>query len=285
MILILSEQEDSHVSRVVAKLKGRGVEFLWFDPTEFPDRAQMRIAFGQRGVTSRFLAWEGREFDLNMVTAIWCRRPGRPRPAAGMREETHREYSRWTSMHFLQGVWETLDCQWVPAKPAADHFAHNKLVQLSRAYELGFALPQTLITNDPSAFLEFYTACYGRVVSKPLLDTQPKRDGKHVWLYTNVVHRRNVHAYQAIRYAPEIFQKYVCKQSELRVTVVGTRVFAAEIDSQKSRVTRHDWRHYDDDSVEYRSFQLPQVLELRCLNMLAALNLSFGAIDLVLTPE
>jgi len=77
----------------------------------------------------------------------------------------------------------------------------------------------------------------------------------------------------------------VSKRSEMRVTVVGHRVLAAEIGSQESRATRYDWRHYDDDTVPYRAYRLPPSVEARCVELLGALNLSFGAIDLIRTPD
>ena len=46
--------------------------------------------------------------------------------------------------------------------------------------------------------------------------------------YTDVVSRRDVGYSQAVRFCPIIFQAYVPKQVELRVTVVGDRVFISE---------------------------------------------------------
>jgi glutathione synthase/RimK-type ligase-like ATP-grasp enzyme len=245
----------------------------------------MRLGLDRHGVTSRVLAWEGRELDLSSVTAVWYRRPGKPQASADLQDPTHREYSEWTSAHFLEGVWETLNCQWLPAPPATNRAAHNKVVQLAVAVRVGFAVPPTLITNEPSTFLAFYAACDSNLVSKPLRDTAPKRDGEPLTLFTRPVQRRDTHGYQGIRFAPEIFQQYVPKERELRVTVVGTRVLTAEIESQTSRVTRHDWRHYDDDSVVYRPHRLPDLVASRCLALIAELQLCFGAIDMILTPE
>jgi hypothetical protein len=56
---------------------------------------------------------------------------------------------------------------------------------------------------------------------------------------------------------PTIFQAYVPKQLEVRVTVVGTAVFAAEIHSQKTRRTRYDWRRYDHYETPYHQHVLP----------------------------
>ena len=57
-----------------------------------------------------------------------------------------------------------------------------------------------------------------------------------------MVSRRDVGYAHAVRYCPIIFQAYVPKRVELRITVVGERVFPAEIRSQETNHTRHDWR-------------------------------------------
>jgi glutathione synthase/RimK-type ligase-like ATP-grasp enzyme len=142
-----------------------------------------------------------------------------------------------------------------------------------------------LVTNSPQAFLEFYFECRGQLVSKVILFGRVHRNGENHDSYTHVVQRRELVGYQSVRYAPGIFQEYVPKRVELRVTVVGSRVFAAEIHSQDSRLTRDDWRHYDNDRATYAPHALPKSIENLCLQLVRALHLSFGAIDLVLTPQ
>ena len=63
--------------------------------------------------------------------------------------------------------------------------------------------------------------------------------------YTEVVSKRDVGYAASIQYCPVILQAYVPKRLELRITVVGQQVFAAEIHSQQTHHTRHDWRRYD----------------------------------------
>jgi glutathione synthase/RimK-type ligase-like ATP-grasp enzyme len=104
-------------------------------------------------------------------------------------------------------------------------------------------------------------------------------------MYTHPVRRRDAAGYQALRHAPLILQEYVPKEVELRITVVGERVFAAEIRSQASRVTQHDWRHYDNERATYAPSALPADVEQRCVRLVQALGLCFGAIDLIVTPE
>src|SRR5262249_46875973 len=99
------------------------------------------------------------------------------------------------------------------------------------------------------------------------------------------VPKRDLGYAQDVRLCPVIFQAYVPKRVELRVTVVGGRVFAAEIHSQASRRTRHDWRHYDPYQTPHHAHDLPADVEGRCLALTERLGLRYGAIDLVLTPD
>jgi glutathione synthase/RimK-type ligase-like ATP-grasp enzyme len=82
-----------------------------------------------------------------------------------------------------------------------------------------------------------------------------------------------------------ILQEYVPKRLELRVTVVGERVFACQIDSQASRATRHDYRHHDNDRAALSTHALPDEMAARCARMVAEYGLCYGALDLVLTPS
>jgi glutathione synthase/RimK-type ligase-like ATP-grasp enzyme len=75
------------------------------------------------------------------------------------------------------------------------------------------------------------------------------------------------------------------KRVELRVTVVGTKVFAAEIDSQATNHTRFDWRRYDLGNTPHRAHPLPDDVAERCLALTQRLGLSYGAIDLIVTPD
>jgi glutathione synthase/RimK-type ligase-like ATP-grasp enzyme len=82
-----------------------------------------------------------------------------------------------------------------------------------------------------------------------------------------------------------IFQAYVPKLVELRITVVGRRIFAAEIHSQRTNHTRCDWRRYDQGQTPHRPHELPRDLEQRCTALVERLCLRYGAIDMVLTPD
>jgi glutathione synthase/RimK-type ligase-like ATP-grasp enzyme len=173
----------------------------------------------------------------------------------------------------------------MPAPPAVDQQAHLKAAQLDVARALGFELPPTLITNSPADFLDFYRAHNGNVVSKLAGGAFFRSLATSFARYTEVVSKRDVGYAYTVRYCPAIFQAYVPKRVELRITVVGRRVFAVEIHSQVSNHTRHDWRRYDMAETPHMAHDLPSGVEQRCVQLVEQLGLCYGAIDMVVTPD
>lgn len=286
MILILSGSEDEHVPLVTKELSSRGAPYLVFDPGDFPESASLAFSIIDGRFTQRDLTVDGEVHDLNTVTAVWHRRPHSPVPHADLQEPSMRNFVDLTSRHVMDGVWETLDCRWLPAKPVVDRAAHNKLKQLVLASELGFELPNTLVTNSPPDFVSFFSDSTQGIVSKSLIQRPITRDGEEIpVIYTRPVDRRDAVRLASIERAPVIFQNYVPKALEIRATVIGAQVFATAIHSQEQRSTLHDWRHYHDGRVKYEAHRLPDDVAARLLSFVERLGLCFGTIDLILTPS
>lgn len=84
---------------------------------------------------------------------------------------------------------------------------------------------------------------------------------------------------------PILFQKYVPKEYELRVHVIGGQVLTCQIESQATEKTSVDWRNYDIENTPHSIYQLPKSIEERCIEITQRLNLRFGVIDLIFTPQ
>jgi glutathione synthase/RimK-type ligase-like ATP-grasp enzyme len=222
---------------------------------------------------------------MREVDAVWHRRESSCRVSPRIVDASQRAYVELISTTVLEGFWAITGQRWLPGRPSVDTAANNKVYHAAVAAGLGFVLPPTLMTNSPEAFVDFWNDAPGEMVSKSPSYRDLFRDGERCMLYTHLVERRDVFRADSVQYAPVIFQHYVRKRVELRVTVVGTQVHAAEIDSQASRSTRHDWRHYDDPNVRYQVHVLPDEMQLRCVRLVQTLGLAYSAIDLVLTPE
>ncbi|MCY1012564.1 hypothetical protein OV079_44945 [Nannocystis pusilla] len=246
MIIILTGPTDPHADAVIERLERRGAEYLRFDEGDYPARANLSFGCAPDGRTATILRTQERTVDLERVSTIWRRRPSPPEPPAAVQDPAWRRYVELECEAMLTAVWHTLPCRWLPAPTSVLRRADLKPLQLKLAAELGLELPPTLITSDPQAFLDFYREHDGDLVSKLLGTALTKAlGGSQLARFTQRVTRRDVGYADSIRYAPMIFQAYVPKQVELRITVVGEQVFAAEIHSQKANRTRVDWRRYD----------------------------------------
>ena len=285
MILIVTGAVDPHADHVGDELRRRGADVIRFDPQQFPVGASISVTYGPTGQRGQILQVDDRCVDLEAVSAVWYRRPKAPRSHPELRDEQASAYAADECKRFVEDVWESMASRWLPARPVVIHRAAFKTSQLAVAASLGFELPPTLVTNSPERFREFYRQHSGNVVSKVASPAFHRAVGDTFCRYTEVVTRRDVGYAESIRYAPVIFQAYVPKRLELRVTVVGSRVFSAAIDSQASNHTRHDWRRYDLDQTPHRPHGLPADVEQRCVRLVAELGLCYGAIDLVLTPD
>lgn len=290
MILILSAKEDPHAKIVATELGDRRASYRWFDPAEFPANALITVSLDVNGRSEYVLEYEGENIDLREVSAIWHRRPGVPEPEETITHDKVREWVSRESQAFLEGIWTTLNCLHVPGVEHDRYAAENKLNQLVEASRVGFSIPRTFVTNRPTCLLESFSnfdgAAITKVFSNPVVWRSDEEGEDEEWsAFTRPVQRRDLGYHRSIRYAPVIIQEYVPKSFEIRATVVGSQVFAAAIHSQHSHRTRHDWRHYDFDNTPHEAHALPDNLSALCIRLVRSLQLTFGAIDMVLTPS
>jgi hypothetical protein len=142
-----------------------------------------------------------------------------------------------------------------------------------------------LITNSASEFLEFARAHEGDVIDKVASGGPFERTYPQLVRYTAKLTRRDLAYIGRLRNCPTTFQANVPKRFEVRATVVGSEVFAAEIHSQASRQASQDWRRFDLMNTPHKPHRLPPELARRCVALVHELGLSYGAIDLIVRPD
>ncbi|MBV9357172.1 MAG: ATP-dependent carboxylate-amine ligase [Chloroflexi bacterium] len=285
MILILTEEFDQHADRVTAILHARGIDVVRFNPAAFPSRAILSVAYDEHGLAAATLDTDRATIDLTELTAIWYRRPQPPAPDADVPDPTTRGYLAEECRVVLNDIWHALACPVVPALPGVLHRAELRAAQLAGAARLGFELPPTLLTTSPRDFLVFYREHGGNVISKLPSNTLLRAYRSTFAGHTRRVSPREVVHAQALRRCPIILQARVPSGLEVRVTVVGTAVFPAEIQSQPLPRTSRHRPAYDHDDRAYRVHQLPEDVAERCRALVAELGLRFAAIELLLTSD
>ncbi len=281
MLLIISNKRDIHTDIVVERLRRRSIRFLRWNLEDFLQTHSISLGFGPHGWNGRLTA-EGRTIDFAEVRAVWYRRPGTLIPDDSITDYADQQFAIREAQHLIRGMWHLLErALWIN-DPLANQRMSSKPLQLQIASEIGFAIPKTLLTNEPSEAEQFFRNVEN-VIAKPLSGGFVERPGKVVHIYTNRILPENLAAIQDVRLTPTLFQEYVPKKLELRVTVIGQDIFCCAIDSQKSLRTRDDWR-YDFENVPHFPWTLPKEIAeaLRLMTRLGGLQ--FAAYDLILTP-
>src|SRR5205807_696694 len=126
------------------------------------------------------------------------------------------------------GLLRSFPTLWV-SHPDAIAAAEWKPRQLAVAREEGFTIPRTLVTNSASEALTFVEEMGGRVIYKtlqhPFLFHRSSPDVKIIYssLVTSELLKSNA---EGIAATTNLFQQYIDKAYDVRVTVFGRRVFA-----------------------------------------------------------
>jgi len=148
---------------------------------------------------------------------------------------------------------------------------------------MGFNVPPTTATNDEAAVRTFTSGrqVIGKTVSSGYIDSP---DGYRA-VFTTALNTTDLDDLSGLCLSPVIFQEHIRKASDIRVTVIGGEVFAAEIMSQAHPSSSTDWRATEDPAIEHQCHNLPSKQKQQCLALVSRLGLEFGAIDLALTGD
>ena len=217
----------------------------------------------------------GRSLRLSSMRALWCRRslvaaslPCEPAFAAAAAAQAHHAWDA--------AVARAADATVVVVNhPERERQAEHKPRQLGLARRLGFAVPATIITNDPAAARAFVDRVHDsgdRVVTKLLTPLSSTMGGDGPFVFTHTLTAADVEALAAVRVAPQIFQRRIKKAHDVRVQVMGDVVVAGATECRSD-----DWRI--DSTGRFVPFLLDDDFADRCRALCRALGLQTGALD------
>ena len=277
-VLLVTTSYDSAPEYVGGALARRGVPFFRLDTDRFP--SEVRASFDPlKGLT---ISDGPRSISGEEVKSVWYRRNVVPNLPEHL-DPGNREFCERETRAFLDGTLAALPTQRWLSSPQAIWRAEQKPYQLAAAARLGFTLPRTILTNDQGAAREF--ARESRLVAKAVSSGYIAGPDGNQAIFTSALDPTDLKDLDGLALAPVTFQENVQKSSDIRVTVVGDEVFAAEILSQGRESSKVDWRPTDDPYLEHKAHNLPATIGRLCLRLVAHLGLMFGAIDFALKPD
>lgn len=288
LIGIYTRLNDDHLQRVLEELRKRQLSVVHFDSADFPQSLHLAARFDARqSYWQGDFIHQGFHYRLEDFRSIWYRRPSRRYTFISGLSEVGYQYAKAEAQRGFEGLLRSLPCLWV-SHPDAIWAAEWKPKQMCYAKQLGLRVPRTLLTNDPEAAWSFFEECQGEVIYKPLSQGIPRPQIGEPWqgaVYTSKLTRSILQEHlSTIAFTTALFQEYISKAFELRINVIGSHVFAAEIHSQHSKRAKIDFRlGYED--LHYGIHKLPVSIEKACRQLVRLLDLQFSAIDMLVTPD
>ncbi|UGY91347.1 ATP-grasp ribosomal peptide maturase [Streptomyces gobiensis] len=280
-ILMIAAKDDWPTDRVVKVLTDRGAEVFRMDTADFPQELTLAGRIETRRGWTGGLTTSHRAIDLAEVESVYYRAPNAFDLPATM-SGPERRFAAAQARAGLGGIISALDCRWV-SHPAAMSRAEYKPLQLATAQACGLAIPPTLITNSSDAARAFVGDVGGRVVCKPVASPVFAEGGQVKTVYTRRLTEDDLDDLRGIDTTAHLFQAWVDKAYEVRLTVVGDRLFAAEVHAG-SEAAYTDWRS-DYSSLTYRVAATPDDVAEGVRRYMDRLGLRFAALDFIVGPD
>ena len=159
--------------------------------------------------------------------------------------------------------------------------ARDKIGQLILAKSLGLKIPDTIVANN-------WGSIRNKFQDNPFIIKMPKgliyENNKAKILYTTILNSNSSNELEENNPFPGIYQEYLEKRREWRITIVDDKVFEASVYTDKD--AKDDWRkHQFSNKVLFKKEKMPTEVTEKCCNFLGKLGLLYGTFDLIENNE
>jgi ATP-grasp ribosomal peptide maturase len=271
-ILLIASPGDAEAGLVYKALQTRGVDPLWIDTANFPNRLGLVATPGS--AHPGWLRSGDRNLDLALVRSVYRRSPAVFELAEGM-SAPERRFAMMEAVQGMGGALAALPCRWMN-HPARVADASYKIVQLYVAEESGLRTPRTMITNVGSAARGFVSELGGTAIYKPMSPGVLGEQGK-VRIVNATLMTSECIDDASIALTAHTFQQWIDKDFDARVTVVGDSCFGVAIHASHEQA-RIDWRA-DYDALSYSVVEVPHAVRAGIRSYLDQFGLLFAAFD------
>ncbi|MGW0580095.1 hypothetical protein ACWD25_29955 [Streptomyces sp. NPDC002920] len=260
-MLVVAAPGDLSADLVVRELTGRGTDVHRIDPNDLVKPGVLRLTGYADNEPLRFvLADEHRTTPSAAIVSVFWWHPDAPEG-----------WSQGESRAVLEGLLYGLEgVLWVnhPHRAAA---AKPGPGQLKQAATLGFRTPHTIYTNDPEEAARFAGEHNGRAVCKTLTGHSER------FVPARIVTADEIEAdAAAVSRAVHYFQQPVEKVYDIRLTVIGDRLFPCKINGKGGKL---DWRVVPEEELSFEPVAVSQPLVKKIQKLMGQLGLEYAALD------
>jgi len=219
-------------------------------------------------------------FQVEPGDVVWIRRPDHPSPNPSV-SDADRKFAEAEYRSFYHSVAYTLESLpiWCINKFSAARYIHNKAAQLRLARACGLRVPRTLLSNSPGRIREFLAHNPNRTVGKGFTP--------HVWQHDDESGVSVTETFELtpdllpedelLTYAPGIYQEMVVKQFDVRMVLMGHKVYSFALHNPKKAL---DWRQDAGlGNIQVEIIPTPPDVEQGMLAFARQARICFGSID------
>ena len=285
-VLIITYSKDNICIDTVSRfIKEAGGQPIRFDVDRYPMEHSLTTIY-DKGKWQVWLDTGDAVHNLQDVISVWNRRSFNL--GSGLKEVMDPEYLNATMKEVqrtLYGMVEALPCFHME-RYSVYRRLDSKEEQLRVAVKHGLLVPPTCISNSPDLVKRFVSERKAPVITKMQSSFAVyKEDEEHV-VFTSEVAPDHLEDMDGLSLCPMTFQERLDKKLELRVTIVGKKIFTFSIDSQRVSNAQVDWRKEGSAMInDWQPYELPAEIEGKLLAFMDDYKLNYGAIDLILTPR
>ncbi|TRW27121.1 hypothetical protein FMM05_00270 [Flavobacterium zepuense] len=277
-ILIITNKNDITSDFIVQALSNKDVPFYRLNTDEIGNSIQLSFNIKD----NQFFIFDSKKdvsIDLLRIRAVYFRRP---------EIIVHSQGLSSGEINFIKSeLWFTLEALYKILNKAfwintVDDIrrAENKVYQLLLAQEIGFDIPNTILTNKPESAKKFYDSNDAKCIIKPIKSGLIAAEIEEGVIFTSELELDESKA-ERVAQCPVYLQNLITKTADLRITVVGNKIFGALIHSQVGEESSVDWRRASHP-LKHSVIDIPEDIKQKCLALTKKLNLNFGAIDFIL---
>lgn len=221
---------------------------------------------------------------LSDIAAVWNRRMPRVFPYPDDVHPSDRRHLKANVGAFIDGVGGLLIDRFNVNPLSALGPGTSKIRQLCAATSAGLRCPRTLVSNDLEEVHRF-SRLVGKLCVKPFQMYGWQGDGAARISTTAIVEDIAQLDARSVSLMPLLYQEYIEKHYEARVTVFGKHVVATKIDSQSDPAGSVDWRNNDRYLQKLSPARVPESILSMIFDTMERLGIIFGTFDFAVTPR
>ncbi len=281
MIIVISYPADKHAAEVISKLEKLHQDSLLLDISEIGNEWHTNVDEHGKGTLSVIVGRMVSKIHFDEINSLWLRR--KTSLDDKIQGSTQKSYIERERGAFVEGLALILNNKFRLNSPQNSLLACRKTYQLTVAKSVGFLVPKTYFGNNPIEALEFISGMGEYTLVKPIdsgfIPKGEVGNNQPLVIYAKKI-KSDLLASSANRLAicPAILQECINKVSDIRITVVKNKVFAAKIRCKHG--DEIDSRHWKNNGM-WEIFGVPNSTRSKIMSLMNALNLEFGCIDMV----